>query len=192
MIKRKWMDENGQSALFDAMIFFIIMVVLASLMFFFTAMSSQSAEAYSRRQMTAYAEDAFFACMDATVPNAHYIDINGNPIDRSQGNAMIKYLLLEELELMDDGVPRSNFDGYESPIKSQMRSLVSAQYHYALSIIYINGTTGQSHLIFISDNAGNEDAIPRVETVAFAWTEPMLHPVKQGNAKIEFTIWRVD
>ena len=59
MKRRYYLDDKAQSALFDAIVFFIIMVMLASIMFFFTTMASQNVEVYTRNHMTAYAEDAF-------------------------------------------------------------------------------------------------------------------------------------
>jgi hypothetical protein len=182
------------------------MLILSTTFLFFAVMSSQSTESYMRRGMTIYAEETSKALMSSTVPEASYTDKFGTLVDRTQGNTMVEYLLLEELGLMDDGVPTGNFGGYEGPIKAQANALIVHQYYYALRATYQNNTPGAAvgvSEIFLTNGYIEEvdgtytpitsmEDVPRLESVAFSWSQPMLSPQKYGKAQLEFVIWRID
>ena len=194
--KRMRRDRDGIVALFDAIMFFIIMLILSTTFLFFSTLASDNTDAYLRGEMMTYADETNTALMASTLPEVYYNitqqDGTIDTIDRELGNTKVEYLLLEELGLLDDGVDQSGFiDGYEGKIHDLADRLISVRYHYAILATYTNGTSGDRHMIFLTDVDGlTSDAIPRNETIAQNWEQPMLHPEKVGQVQIQFTLWR--
>jgi len=109
---------------------------------------------------------------------------------------------LEELYLLDDGVPEENFAlGFEKDMKILARNLVTPNYHFTLSATYNNMDTGTAFLVFISDilpnyetkeEAMGDDAdysktVPDDNLVTVQRTFPMMG--KQGEATVSFSLW---
>ncbi len=197
MMRAKFRKNNrGMVALFDAIMFFMIMLILSTAFLFFSTMSADNTDAYLRKEMITYSEEASTALMGSTLPEAYYNTTLQNGTDitikRDHGNTMVEYLLLEELGLLDDGVPQSGFiDGYEGNINELADTLISVRFHYAIHATYTNGSSGSQHTIFLSDVDGMaQDSIPQDEIIAQNWEQPMLHPGKIGNVQIQMILWR--
>ena len=189
-------NNRGIVALFDAIMFFMIMLILSTAFLFFSTLSADNTDAYLRKEMITYTEEASTTLMGSTLPEAHYHTTlrNGTRITilRDHGNTMVEYLLLEELGLLDDGVPQSDFiEGYENNINDLADTLISVRFHYAVHATYTNGTSGIQHTIFLSDvDDMTPDSIPDDEVITQNWEQPMLHPGKMGEVQIRFILWR--
>ena len=189
-------NNKGIVALFDAIMFFMIMLVLSTAFLFFSALSVDNADAYIRKEMIIYTEEASTTLMGSTLPDVYYNTTLQNGTDitilRDHGNTMVEYLLLEELDLLDDGVSQSGFiDGYEGKINDLADTLISVRFHYAIHATYTNGTSGDQHSIFLSDVDNMSAAsIPGDEVITQNWEQSMLHPGKIGKVQIRFILWR--
>lgn len=180
-------DEEGQASLFDAVMFFVIMLIASTLIFVFSNQAFQTQEVIGREDMMTYTEDTRAAILQSTLHETWYEDNNGTKIVKPPGSTNINDLLMEELALLDDGLSQENFkQGYESDIKNTLHNLVRTGYAYALQAIYTNESSGDTYEIFISSEA----SIPDGDVTTSQWSSPMGSLGKPGNAVIKLSIWR--
>ena len=150
-LNRPIKNDKAQASLFDAIMFFIVMLIASMLIFIFSTQAFQTQEVISREDMMRYTEETREAILQSTVHETFYYDIYGNEIVKPPGSTNINDLLLEELALLDDGVEKENFeDGYENDIKNTMDKLVGTGYDYTLQASYTNETSGNTYEILIS------------------------------------------
>lgn len=179
-------DESAQTSLFDAMMFFIIMLIASALIFVFSSQAFQTQEVISREDMMTYTEETRSAILQSTIYETHYYDKNDDKIEKPPGSTNINGLLLEELALLDDSVPQENFvEGYEKDIKETINRLIRSGYTYALEASYDNETSGTSYEIFISQ----KEKIPTSDVTTSQWSSPMING-KPGDAIIKLSIWK--
>ncbi|UCG70893.1 MAG: hypothetical protein JSV09_07825 [Thermoplasmata archaeon] len=196
-------NENGQSALFDAIIFLIIMIIASSLIYIYSGQFSKDVELTEREDMQSYNRETAEVVLGATLNSTWYEDIEGEIIKKPPGDTTVLYLLLEELYLMDDGVPKYNFVlGYEQDIKILIINLVTPVHHFALSGHFTNESKNEDYNIFISDmvpdyeskeeaildNTDYGELMPRSNLASTHYTLPMIG--KDGEAQITFSLWR--
>lgn len=196
------MDERGQSALFDAVIYLVIMIVASSLIAVYASQYLRDVELSENQDMMDYCRDTSEVIIGATLNFTWYEDINGNIVQKPPGDTTVLNLLLEELYLLDDGVPEENFAlGFEKDITILARNLVLPNYHFALSATYSNMDTGTGFLVFVSDilpdyltkEEAREDgtdyprSIPQDNLATVQMTFPMMG--KQGEATVSFSLW---
>lgn len=201
---KKIMDnQKGQSALFDAVIFLIVMIIASSLIYIYSGQFSKDVELMEREDMQSYNRETAEVVLGATINSTWYEDIKGDTISKPPGDTTVLYLLLEELYLMDDGVSKYNFVlGYEHDIKTLIRNLVTPVYHFALSGYFKNESTSEEYIVFISDvvpvyeskeealldDTDYREMMPRSNLASTHYTLPMIGKV--GEAQITFSIWR--
>ncbi|UCE36078.1 MAG: hypothetical protein JSW00_11020 [Thermoplasmata archaeon] len=195
-------DEKGQSAFFDAIIFLVIMIIASSLIHIYSSHFSKDVDLIERQDMIIYNRQTAEVVLAATLHSTWYEDINGEIITKPPGDTTVLNLIIEELYLMDDGVPKWNFVmGYEKDIKKLIGNLILSSYHFALQGYYLNETKNEGYSIFISDIVPNYDTkdkaqndktdyiqmIPRDNLATIQMTLPMVG--KSGEAKITFSLW---
>jgi hypothetical protein len=196
-------DENGQSALFDAILFLVIMIIASCLVSVYASQYSKNTDLIARENMMNYARDTSETVFGATLNFTWYEDIQGNVITKPPGNTKVMNLILEELYLLDSGLPRVNFAlGYEQDIKILLRNLIVPNYHFALKGIYTSGSSNRSSLVFISDIVpdyiSREEAkqdtndysqlVPKNNLASIRHTQPGIG--SNGDAIIHFLLWR--
>ena len=183
-------DKNAQTSLFDAMMFFVVMLIASSLIFVFSNQAFQTQEVMGREDMMRYTEETREAILQSSVPETWYYDINGNKIATQPGAMNINDLLFEELALLDDGVPNENFkEGYENEINNTMNRLVRGGYSYALEATFTNESSGDTYEIFIS-TVGLQGDIPDSDVTTSQWSSSMINTGRTGNVQITLSIWR--
>jgi hypothetical protein len=184
-------DEKAQASLFDAMMFFTVMLVASMLVTVFSSQTQQTQEVISREDMMRYTEETREALLQSTMFETWYYDIHGNKVMKPPGSANINELLLEELALLDDGLSKQNFEeGYESDIKRTMDGLIGAGYGYAIEAIYANVSSGITYEILIS-NTDSENDVANRDVTTSQWSSSMENLGKSGDATIKLSIWRI-
>jgi hypothetical protein len=195
-------DVEGQSALFDAVMFLVIMIVAYSLITVYAASHSKDVELEERQDMMEYARECAEVVLGATLSYTWYEDIQGRIIEKPPGDTTVLTLILEELYLMDFGVPEENFAlGYEKDIKTLTRNLVASSYHFAILGHYLNESANAEHIIFISDiipdyttkteasldGTDYTQSMPRSNLASCEIVMPLID--KGEDAKITFSLW---
>lgn len=196
-------DQKAQSALFDALMFFVLMMIASSLIFVYSTLLSQSQDISEREEMRIYGESTRDVIMDATLNETWYEDINGDIIRKPPGDTTIRNLILEEIYLMNSGVPRENFMlGYERDIRITLNKLIRSGYHYAMyAILCKEGELKTCEILFsdltpnygskeeaLSDDTDYHELIPRDNLIATQWNYPMMDI--EGEVQVTFYIWR--
>ena len=203
MKKKITPDEYGQSALFDAVMFLLVMIIASSIISIYSGQSVRDMEISEQEVTHAYCRETAEVVLGATLNSTWYEDINRNIIIKPPGETKVLSLIMEELYLLDEGVPNKNFVlGYEQDVKTLIRNLITSSYHFALQGHYKNESKYEINTIFISDmvpdyltkeEAKNDQSdysktMPTGNLVSTQLSFPMIG--KTGEAIITFSIWR--
>jgi hypothetical protein len=194
-------DGKGQSALFDAVMFLVIMIIASSIISVFADQFSKDAALSQRDELMDYAMDTSEAVFGATLNSTWYEDEDGNIITRPPGDTKVMNLILEELYLIRAGIPPENLVlGYERDIQILIENLVTSSYHFA-----IMGTYTKYDLVikvFISDIVPNYSSmeqvrsdgtdysqlVPKNNLASVVNSQPMIGG--EGEAELSFLLWR--
>jgi hypothetical protein len=182
--------------------FLIIMIVASSLITIFAAQHSRDMEIEERQDMMEYARETAEVVLGATLSSTWYEDIKGRIVEKPPGDTTVMTLILEELYLLDCGVPKENFAlGYEKNIKILARNLVASSYHFAIEGYYQNESTNAEYFIFISDivpdystkteasgdSTDYTQSMPRSNLASCEIVMPLID--KDEDAQITFSLW---
>ncbi len=186
-LKKMVRDEKAQASLFDAVMFFVLMLIASTLIFIFSTQAFQTQEVIGREDVMRYTEETMEAILQSTINDTWYYDINDDKIEKPPGSTNINDLLAEELALLDDGVPKTNFeDGYEKDIKQTLDKLVGTGYDYTLQASYTNESSAKTYEIIIF----SEEDVSGRDVITSQWSSPMIESEKTGEIIIKLSIWR--
>ncbi len=195
-------DEGGQSALFDAVLFLMIMIIASGLISVYSAQVSWDTELVERQDMMDYARETAEAVLGATLSSTWYEDIHGRIIEKPPGDTTVMTLIIEELYLLDCGVAKENFAlGYEKDIETLARNLVVTSYHFAIEGYYLNESSNVGYGVFISDivpdyntkaqakidKTDHAQSVPTSNLASIEAAMPLFNGI--GDALITFSIW---
>jgi hypothetical protein len=170
------MDRRGQSALFDATAFLVIMLVASSSLYAYSGMLARETRSSSAADEVAYAQTMLSALMRTTVTNASYV-LGGEII--AVADTPASSLLTEELAVIMAGAgPR--FDACNAEISEIAEALADGR-EWALECTYDNATLGGA-----SFRIGSEPVAQRFSASA----EPLMAGGFAGRAIIVLHIWR--
>ena len=191
-------ETRGQIALFDSIMFFLVMLLASYILLLVTSLSSQNQDVQSQHAMSVYAEDCRDSLMKSTICRTWFQDMNNNVIWLPPGSTTVQDLLLLELSLRDDGISWGNFKGtrtqtyggapfygVEESINVTARSLVRAGYQFAVSASYKNESSGNTFEVMIAASD-----IPS-ERVASSWTTSLSNFHKIGDVQMSFYLWGI-
>jgi hypothetical protein len=169
----------------------------------FANQHSKDTDILGRESMMNYTRDTTETVFGATLNQTWYEDIHGNIIRKPPGNTKVMNLILEELYLLDYGLPNENFAlGYEQDIKTLIRNLVTSNYHFALKGTYTNPSSNKESTVFISDlvpdhsskdevkadKTDYSEEMPKNNLASIMYTQPMTG--RDGEAELCFFLWR--
>jgi len=117
------MDCRGQSALFDAFLFFVVALVASAAVLSYSASSFARDETLTREQALAYAEDVRVALMRTTLEDPRYLDRLGREVALGQG-VTVERFLVDEAVLLAAGLPASNFGDADRAILETLGALL--------------------------------------------------------------------
>lgn len=195
-------DGRGQSALFDAVIFLIIMLGASGLVLAYNSHIARDMELADNESMMDYCRNTAASVLGATLNSSWYEDINGDIVTRPPGDTTVLTLILDELYLLDDDLPREHFEmGYERHIRILARNLIISSYHFSLLAAYNGPDPGGECNLLISDimpepcsgeegdlvTAAGVPPIPRDNLASVQMTFPMVG--KPGDVTITLSLW---
>jgi hypothetical protein len=152
------MDRRGQSALFDAFLFFIVALVASAAVLSYSASSFAKDEATAREQALAYAEDVRVALLRTTLEKPWYLDRIGYRVDLGQGITVERFLLDEGM-LLPGGVAASNFEETDRAILDILRALLRPPFVGGIEVSYRGGS------LWLGDGAG-----PLADRFSASWS----------------------
>ena len=118
-------NTNGQAAAFDAIMFLAILLVASALILGVSTHLRQAEDVSEFSDLHALTTRTSNALLGSTVPYASYVDVEGGVIVSK--DISVLDMMVEELLLMQAGVPEGNFDGngsYNHRIAQALSSLV--------------------------------------------------------------------
>ncbi len=144
-MEMRMQPEDGQSSVYDAMIFLSIMLVASALIIGAYTHLRRAEEVYSYEELHRNSVRFANAVLSSTVPNASYVDSFGNKV--TSRDISVRDMIIEELMLLESGIPKQNFEGpegYNSRILNVSSSLLDEdRFLCALSARY-----GDQEIIF--------------------------------------------
>ncbi len=117
------MDGKGQSALFDAILFFVIALVASAAVLAYSASSFDREGTAAREQALAYAEDVRVALMRTTLDRPWYLDRLGYRVELGRG-VTVERFLVDQGVLLAGGVAPSNFEEEDRAILGILDALL--------------------------------------------------------------------
>ena len=118
-------DEEGQSSIYDAMMFLSIMLVASASIIGVSNYLLRADDVRSFEELENYSARYANAVLSSTVPNATYIDGLGSNV--TSQDISVRDMIIEELVLLRSGVPEENFGGsggYDERIAHVLSSLL--------------------------------------------------------------------
>lgn len=116
-------DDAGQSALFDAFLFFVIALVASAAVLGYASLTLAEDERSVRADALAYAEDLRVALMRTTLDNPWYTNATGERVDLGDGMSVGRFLV-DEAQLLASGLSPEDFSVTNALILERARSLV--------------------------------------------------------------------
>lgn len=174
-------NVDGQLSLYDALLYFMILLVATTSLFFYTLEMERSHGFLKSEDMANICEEARHSIMRSTIPETSYTDINGNTILRK--NSSVESLIMEKFSLIDDGVERTNIS-YIQDIYAELNEFFRDEYHWGLIAKY----GGES----ISISNVGEYPMDSLEDMGVSiytssWSKEMIRG-KEGVVKFDFLI----
>ncbi len=174
-------------SLLDAMLFFVIMIIISGLFLTIGVTMSDSAELIRDHQSAEYNDQVRLAWMSSSIPVVSYIDSYN--IIHIRNNLSVQFLLMEELHLLKDGdVAPDNFLSYNENISIQANLIVEPIYDWALWIEYGNIRMSMNRTsIDMAPNFDNFKSELGDEVHASSWNS--LAFGGDGEVKMHFYTW---
>lgn len=170
-------NTNGQAAAFDAIMFLAILLVASALILGVSTHLRQAEDVSEFSDLHTLTTRTSNALLGSTVPNASYVDVEGGVIVSK--DISVLDMMVEELLLVQSGVPENNFDGdgrYNHRIAQVLSSLVDEdRFQFELCGRYMDVS------VFFGEASGQTDTAARM-------TEIFLPGVTQP-IQITLSIW---
>ena len=125
-------DRRGLVALFDALVFLIVAIILSVGLLLASSLVAREAATSGEEQVLRYAELTLRAFLQSTLPNVSYMDVDGQEVVRPPGTTAAGFLIAEDLALRDEGTPPANVESLEGALSEQLGSLVRGDLDYLL------------------------------------------------------------
>src|SRR5438309_8980633 len=156
------MDDGGQSALFDAFLFFVVALVASAAVLAYASLPLAEDEGRTRADALAYAEDVRMALMRSTLDDPWYLNATGGRVHLGQGVSVERFLL-DEIQLLADGLSSAQFSVTDSLILDRAESLVRSPFRIGIEAA-LSGS-GNTTNLWLGAGAG-----PPSERYSAPWT----------------------
>ena len=179
----------AQAAMYDALLFFVVMMVASSLVHVYQTQIIQAEGIDDFAQMQDVALLVKGSMMQMTLYNTTYLDGEGNLIELPPMSTRAQDLLLLELELQLEGMSRENFYALESDVCNELRCLIPVQYEFAFSAsVNINDTSGGEVGLFSVAPDEIEALTVGTDICCEEWCCPM--PSHEEDAVFRLMLWQ--
>jgi hypothetical protein len=160
-VRLRNVDKYGQAAAFDAVMFLAILLVASALILGVSTHLKQAEDVSEFIDLYALATRTSNALLGSTVPNASYVGVEGAVI--VSRDISVLDMMVEELLLMQAGVPESSFEGhgrYNNLIAQTLSSLVEEdRFRFELHGRYMNNS------VSIGEASGQADTAAKMTEI---------------------------
>jgi hypothetical protein len=171
---------SGQAAIFDAVIFLLIMLVASSVLFVYSSGAAWQQDASTRSEQSLHAQRALGALLRSDAGNWTYIGADNATVNST--GMSIQASLVQEATMLDGGAPSGNFLVMNENVSSVIRALVGGARGWALALS--DGENGT--FIIISDSIHALAELP-TERAASSVVCPSLSGIE--DVTITLYIW---
>jgi hypothetical protein len=179
-------SDNGQIAVYDAILFFVIITIASTVIFTQSSYIVGGGEDLERQYMIEYTHNVKDILLKSTIKIAWYTDSDGGRIDIT--DSTVYNLVIEEFYLLNNGIKQKNLtDGIENSINSTLRNLVEKGYHYLLYCTYVDKTSSRP-VLSVSDGNYKIENLP-LERYSSSWRSNT--SVLSGDVEITLFIWKL-
>lgn len=172
------MDDGGQSALFDAFLFFVVALVASAAVLTYSSLTLVEGEGRTRADALAYAEDVRVALMRSTLDDPWYLNGTGGRVHLGQGIPVERFLL-DEIHMLADGLSSAQFSVTDSVILDHAEALVRSPFRVGIEVS-LSGS-GHTASLWLGDRAG-----PPPERFSAPWT---YNAVDGAEVRIAVHLW---
>lgn len=174
------MNRGGLVAVFDALVFLIVAIILSVGLLIASSLVAREAATTAEEDLLRYADHTLRAFLQSTLPQVTYTDVDGTQVVRPPGTTAAGFLIAEDLALRDEGAAAANVEDLESALDRQLGSLVRGGLDYLLEATY-----GQ-HTIYLPLLKDRADLPPR--TYAATQEFSMIYG-KPGQVTVVLWLW---
>lgn len=173
--------RSAQLALWDALIFLVIMMVATFLALSFQTYDVRERGTLEREFLNDYVRDTYNALARSTIANASCLGGNATSI------SMVD-LLLVEISAVDSGLSEKHFEKCNERILSLSRKLVRQDFEFSIVVSYVNETTGKRVDLVLSRSIASLQELPW-SYQSFSAQYSMFCFGKPGNSSIFLFAW---
>lgn len=175
-------NRNAQSTLFDAILFFVIILVASTVLYVYTAQLNESYALTTAEHDSRYVARLLSTVLGASIRETRYIDNAGNIVRLE--NETVLYLLAFDLSSRSDQSvsTQSLSEGVESAMNDLITNLTSEAYDYALVASY-----GDMQL-FLSDAVTDMAHLPQSRFTSTS--EYPIGPDFEDRMSVTLYVWR--
>lgn len=183
------LDPGGQSVLFDAIVFFVLMLLASTAFLSYGSYMNNHAGVYAYDDLCRYCQETGEALFETNVPIVSYVDHDGSDVmlmDRS-----VAFLLARESTLLDQGLKPSSFsEDYNERIKEQAARLTRDGLHFAVTCGMSLGEEATPPPVVISSDIEVEGtgSLPDVDLSTYTIVTDL--GSEEGQSWISFALWR--
>jgi len=188
-------DECGQLSLYDALIYFTILLVASTALFFYSFEMERDEDFTRTEEMSKITEETRLSIMRSTVPETTYVDKNGDEIQRENNN--VESLIVEKLYLIDKGIESDNIS-YGEDIERLVDDLLRGRYEWALTAVYVREEESLIRMSLTDENLESGDQSEILEQIdgdiyTSSWDVDMIKG-ERGHVRMNFIlspVWQV-
>ncbi|MEW5761356.1 MAG: hypothetical protein AB1779_11395, partial [Candidatus Thermoplasmatota archaeon] len=155
---------KGQSAVFDALLFFIIMIIATFATMYFSSIKPAAEENMKRENAKEYCMNTLSVIMRSTISYAHY----NTTAYKGEGNEFefkdkpVQELLLEDIHIRLHG-KNLNTTSLENDLEGKIKNIIKnliTEYHYYLQAKYGTATITITDSGYVSTNRYASEIYP--------------------------------
>ncbi len=190
-MKKTW-NDHGMMSLLDAMLFFVIMIIISGLFLTIGVTMSDSAELIRDQQSAEYNDNVRLAWMSASIPEVSYTSID--PIwhlstSHVYNNLSVQFLIMEELRLIgDEDMDPDKFTSFNKAIQEQANLIVEPIYKWAFWAEYGDVRISMNKTV-VDMTPSFEDFKKELGDEVHATTWNSLAFGEDGDVKMHFYTW---
>ncbi len=180
---RRFMRRKGQSAMYDGMLFFVLMLISSGIVMITTLRASNETNVNESAYLSEYADATLYSILKSTINYTYYYDSTGTVLKQiNRTNKMVSELLLEDISVRySDNTPDESLtEVFEKSIKDIVDAATYPEYRYSLVAQYQDVS-----LEIKGKSVGALPAERHASYMELAGIEPI-----EGKVAITLYVWR--
>jgi len=178
-------DEHGQSAVYDALIFFILIIIASGVAFFFASMAASDQDTGKKGYNLAFAEDFFDCLLQSTVNYTFYEKKSGGMVNLT--DKFVNELIVEDVNARyNDIAVESSLANLNASIQRIGDGMAVPQFRWCIYYSYYEEgkTTSDVDVLVLSSYVKAPSPLHFGSTTTIKNTSPL-----RGNIVVTLWMW---